>query len=115
VLGALFGRKVTSSGNVGRAGTAMRGMGRAMREKGDIARAKESLEDLREKVVELEEEFEEALATVEETIRPETLELKEIELRPRKSDISVGRVALVWTPWRVSGDGIAEPAYELDT
>jgi hypothetical protein len=33
-------------------------------------------------------------------------------IRPRKADLAVERVALVWTPWRVGQDGIAEPVYQ---
>jgi hypothetical protein len=35
--------------------------------------------------------------------------LETIDVRPRKSDTTVGQVRLVWTPWRVGPDGIAEP------
>ena len=31
-------------------------------------------------------------------------------VRPRKTDLSIERIVLVWTPWRVGPDGIAEPA-----
>ena len=41
----------------------------------------------------------------------EELDLEEVRIRPRKSDISVGAIALVWTPWRVDRSGLAEPAF----
>jgi hypothetical protein len=111
VLGALFGRKVTSVGNVGRATTAMRGMGRASREKGDIARAFQTLELQREKLGALEQEFEEEIATVRDSADPSLLTLDKTQIRPRKSDISLERIVLVWTPWRVGAEGIAEPLF----
>jgi hypothetical protein len=40
-----------------------------------------------------------------------TLELEELAIRPKKADISIERVTLVWTPWRVSQDGVAEPGF----
>ena len=40
------------------------------------------------------------------------LELEEKRIRPLKSDIAVGRVALLWRPWVVGGDGVAEPVFE---
>jgi hypothetical protein len=40
-----------------------------------------------------------------------TLELEELAIRPKKADISIERVTLVWTPWRVSQDGVAEPDF----
>jgi hypothetical protein len=111
VLGALFGRKVASTGTVGRATTAMRGMGRAAREKGDIARARKNLELQHEKLVALEQEFEEEIATVQDSADPSLLTLDKIAIRPRKSDISLERIALVWTPWRIGPEGMAEPLH----
>jgi hypothetical protein len=111
VLGALFGRKVASVGTVGRASTTMRGVGRAARERGDIARAVEDLEARRRELADLEVQFEDDIAEVREAADPGALELKTVKIRPRKSDIALGRVALVWTPWRVGKDGIAEPIF----
>ena len=37
--------------------------------------------------------------------------LRSIEVPARKSDIAVGEVALVWTPWRTGADGFPAPAY----
>jgi len=111
VLGAIFGRKLTSVGNVGRATTAARGAGRAARERGDIARAQENVEALRAQLVELEREFEELLEDARTDVDDTVLELEEFAIRPKKADISVERVALAWTPWRVSKDGIAEPDF----
>ncbi|MCP4005481.1 MAG: DUF87 domain-containing protein [bacterium] len=105
VLGALFGRKASS---VGRAATTMRGAGRISREAGDVERAKELLEELRRKLDELEEEFADATATVAENVDPATLPLQERLIRPRKADLLIERVALVWTPWSVTSEGIAE-------
>jgi hypothetical protein len=34
-----------------------------------------------------------------------------VEIRPRKSDIAVGEVALVWTPWQVDAQGLTAQAW----
>ena len=39
------------------------------------------------------------------------LEITEIQVRPRKTDITVYKMGLVWTPWRITSDGIAEPLF----
>ena len=111
VLGALFGRKLGSTGNVGRATTSMRGIGRAAREREDIARAKEEVMILRQKLVALEDEFKEVLAQKQEEFHPEDIELEELSLKPRKSDISVSVLSLVWAPWKVGAMGISEPGF----
>lgn len=113
VLGALFGRKLGSRANVGRATTTARGVGRAAKERGDIARAQDNLEELNQKLVDLEEEFQEDLARLEETLDPAQAEVQAKEVRARKSDIAVSELALTWTPWRIDADGIAEPLFEL--
>jgi hypothetical protein len=95
VLGALFGRKVTSVGNLGRATTAMRGAGRAAREHGDIAFAQESAEAVRGQMRDLESELNAELTPLQATTTPV---VEETIVRARKSDIGVDRVALAWFP-----------------
>jgi hypothetical protein len=111
ILGALFGRKMTSAGTVGRATTSMRGVGRAAREKEDIAMAQKEVEVIQQKVEDLEEEFKEKVGRMQEEFTSEELELEELQIRPRKGDISIGTIALVWTPWRLEQSGLAEPAF----
>ena len=65
VVGAMFGRKLGSMGNVGRATTAMRGAGRAAREQGDIGPAKEKASALRTQLTELERKFEDDIEALE--------------------------------------------------
>jgi hypothetical protein len=114
VLGALFGRKKISTGTIGRATTTMRGMGRVGREKEDIARARQEVLAVQEKMAAMEEEFREAAADLKTDLSPEDLELTEIIVRPRKGDLSVSPLRLVWTPWKRGQDGLAEPAYNLE-
>ncbi len=111
VLGAFFGRKIASTGSIGRATTAMRGIGRATREKEDVSRALEDVEVYRQELAELEEEFQEATAKLQDGFDAERLELEEVQVRPRKADISVGLLALAWTPWQVDSAGRADPIF----
>ena len=39
------------------------------------------------------------------------LKLQELPIKPRKSDLSVDQVALVWTPWILDAVGMAQPAF----
>lgn len=109
VLGALLGRKAVSMGTIGRATTTARGMGRAARQKGDIDRARQDLAALQEQLGELERRFEAEAAALQE-LDADRMEIVEKDLRPRKSDIAVSRVALVWLPHWVDAGGIATPA-----
>jgi hypothetical protein len=111
LLGAFTGRKLTSASNVRRAASSMKSAGRIARERGDVGRAEENVEALQEELVALEDEFTLASETLRERFTADALELKELPVRPRKSDLSVERVALLWTPWIVDAVGIAKPAF----
>ncbi|HEV8202267.1 MAG TPA: DUF87 domain-containing protein [Candidatus Polarisedimenticolia bacterium] len=95
VLGALFGRKIGSVGNVGRATTAMRGAGRSMREHEDIGQAQESADAVRGRIADLEAELKAEIEGLQSDTGPAT---EEITVRPRKADIAVERLALAWIP-----------------
>jgi hypothetical protein len=112
ILGALFGRKATSVGNIGRATTAARGAGRAIRERGDIARAHAELEAEQNKLADLEAALGEAIKGIESAFEPQRLSLDEVVIRPRKSDIMVQSLSLAWTPWRIGPQGLAEPLFK---
>ncbi len=93
VLGALFGRKLTSAGTIGRATTAARGAGRAMREHEDVATAQQDLDALRRQRDEMESEVTGigAGGDVESGI-------DEIRVGARKADTSDEQVVLAWVP-----------------
>ena len=105
IAGALFGRKLRSATNVSRAGTAIRSAGRISRESDDIRHAEETLEAVIEKRTELDAEVEAEVQLIQDKFDPDLLELKEQELRPRKSDISVEQLVLVWLPCTIDEHG----------
>jgi hypothetical protein len=112
ILGALFGRKALSSGNVGRVGTAARSATRIGRESQDVARAEENLEVLRQRLADLQREAESEVAKLEGALDASTITLRAVDVPARKSDIAVGEVALVWVPWRKGADGFPAPAFD---
>ena len=99
VLGALFGRKKLSASTIGRATTAARGAGRTVKTAGDVGRAEESAEAIRQQLKDLDAELQSELAVrISAQTDPVTEKLETVTLRPKKSDVSVRRVALVWVP-----------------
>ena len=110
VLGALFGRKAASVGTIGRASTALGRAGRIGRERADVKRAGERIEDFRDQLRKLEAEFEASVEEAGDRIDPSAVEIEAYPVRPRKSDIAVDAVSLVWVPWWVSAEGIATRA-----
>jgi hypothetical protein len=95
VVGALFGRKL---GSVGGAASAARGASRTVRERDDVARAEEHSGILRQRLAELEARFEADAAALQTLPEPASLQIRELRIAPRKGDVSIEEVALVWLP-----------------
>ncbi|HWK75644.1 MAG TPA: hypothetical protein VNQ81_15300 [Povalibacter sp.] len=96
ILGALFGRKKLSVGNVGRIGTAARSAGRIGRESDDVSRAEESLEVLQQRHTDLENELAQEIGRLQGDYDPAAATIDRVQVKPRKSDIEIKELALVW-------------------
>jgi hypothetical protein len=112
ILGAFLGRRKVSATNIGRVATAARSAGRIGREKDDVERAEESLEVLQQRFDSLKLECETETAKLAQSLDAGAVEMRQVQLTPRKSDIAVGEVALVWAPWRKGADGFPAAAFE---
>ena len=110
VLGALLGRRTLSASNVNRAATAARSAARIGRESGDVNRANESLEVIQQRQRDLQQQFDTDAAALETRFDASAVALRTVQVSPRKSDIAVGEIALVWVPWRKGADGFPTPA-----
>jgi hypothetical protein len=97
VLGALFGRKLASAANVGRAASAARAAGRTAQEKQDIARAEGVVQAKADDKAELEAELKAEEQRLLDSYGADTLEIGRAEIRPKKADVVVTDVGLVWT------------------
>ena len=112
ILGAMFGRKLASATNLGRAVSSVRAAGKVMNEQADVGRANETVEALTLKYNALNTEFEAETLKLQEASTAEAIEVQEVSINPKKTDITITRVALLWTPWSSSSDGSSEPLYE---
>lgn len=100
ILGAFLGRKTISASTLGRASTAARGTGRMMKETQDIKRAQDNVVDLQAQLTELQSQLDEEINLISTQIDPLTEELETVQVTPRKSDLSVLLLSLVWVPYR---------------
>jgi Helicase HerA, central domain len=98
ILGALFGRKKISVGTLGRASTAARGVSRSMKESKDIDRAQETAGSLKQRLTDLENELNNQIEQLNLKLDPQNEVFETFELRPKKTNISVRLVSLVWEP-----------------
>ncbi len=111
IFGALLGRKKLSRANVDRASSSARRAGRVAREKGDVQRARDNLDTLLQERMQLDDRIAAEVAKIDIARRPDQLVLEHLQVRPRKSDISLDPIAVVWTPWFVDSAGSAERAF----
>ncbi len=102
IVGALGGRKVASQRNITAAATAARRAGSVAGEQADVAHAEESLESLQKRRAALQSDLDAALAAVDEKYKPNPSALTQVSIHPRKTDIAVSKVALVWLPYRTA-------------
>lgn len=108
VLGAFFGRKRSA---VTRAGSTLRAASRTAKEGGDVSRAQEKVEDLQSQLAALNEEMQAELDAIRDEVVAANYEIEEKRLSPRKSDLDVVEIGLLWLPHRVLGDGLVERAW----
>lgn len=94
ILGAIFGRGVTK-GTINQAGTSLKRVGRATRESQDAARAEQDLQQYQQQRDDLQRQMTDEIATIGDTAN---LQVESIVVRPRKGDIEVQQLALVWWP-----------------
>lgn len=113
VVGALFGRKLASVGNVRRAASAARNASRTQRERADVGRAEARVEEYQEELADLDADFREALAAAEDRTAAFEPELETLRIHARKADLDVEQLALVWMPYRRTSEGFLEPLARL--
>jgi hypothetical protein len=90
VLGALFGGGKKSLTKVA---SAARSVSRTVEQRGDAARATGAVEQLTAQHQELESELAAEVAALQATAAPP---IETLELKPKKADITVTRIALLW-------------------
>ena len=109
LLGAFLGKKTLSATNVSKAATAARSAGKLAKERTDIGFADDNVEAVYQRLVALDAEFKAETEKLSAHVDPTAIELEELSLQPKKADITISQVALVWTPWSVTADGEATP------
>ncbi len=112
ILGALLGRKKISATTANKMGTAIRKAGTARKEAGDVERAEQTVEKVRSDLAELNAQLEAELAALDTAYDAQADELTETPIRPKTTDIHVSLIGLGWFPYRDTGDGRLQPAWD---
>jgi len=95
LLSAFLGRKVTRTA-MGDAARSVRGFDRASKQGRDVDRAEDSLEALNARRAQLEAELAADVAALEARLDPLAEPLTTVTVRPRKSDVDVASVSVLW-------------------
>jgi hypothetical protein len=96
LLGALFGGRRSSA--MRKASTAARSVGRVSKERGDVAHAEADVEAIKDQVATMQAELEAEISRIDSEFDPNTIRVEIVPVRPKKSDLSVEDMALVWCP-----------------
>ena len=112
LLSSIMGRKRASMSTLGRATTAVRGVGRTMKQSEDVGRAEENVAAVSQRLADLEAEFKAEAETIERSFDPQTEQLGTVSLKPTKANINVQLLTLVWVPYWQNAQGEAKPAWE---
>lgn len=111
ILGAVFGRKLGSATNVNRAASTIKQAGRVSRQSSEIEAAEANLQAIADKQAELEAEIHHDTTAIQQEFDPAHLACVEVSLAPKKTDIAVAQVVLVWCPWVVDAAGLPKRAW----
>ncbi len=96
VLGAFMGKGGITKGTISQTGSSLKRASKLTQESQDVARAEESYNDLQEQLQELQKQM--AAETANIRPDPQNIALETVTISPRKSDIDIEKVALVWWP-----------------
>jgi len=112
ILSSVIGRKIGSLGTLGRATTAVRGVGKSMKESQDVGRAEDNVAAIDQKLAELDAEFKSETETLDRSFDPTIEELGKVSLKPTKTNIAIKFLTLAWAPYWHDAQGGAKPAWE---
>ena len=111
ILGAVFGRKLASATNIGKAATTIRSANRVAGERQDVAQAEETAEAIQQRIDDLNSQFQTEANALIDGATADSVKLDEIVVTPKKTDITVVQLSLAWTPWALDADGSAQQAW----
>jgi hypothetical protein len=103
--------RATGHGRRGRPRSAEVALRQAATERGQQTTAQLSYNHAMQEKQRLEQELQERLQALDAQFDANKFEIEPLPLSPRKGDVDVDEISLLWLPWRVDAAGRAEPAY----
>lgn len=97
ILGAVLGKRVTK-GTISQAGTSMRRIGKVTKDSQSAEYAEEDCQSIQQQLNDVQSQLDQEIDRVPKSVDPAIIKLDEIKIKPRKSDISIEKIALIWWP-----------------
>lgn len=98
ILSAVLGKKLYGLGTLSRASTSAKSISKIYKEKNDVKRSQENRHKVQQRLEELEIRLQDEIDFIENSISPQTEELKSYKIKPLKKNISAKIAALIWLP-----------------
>ncbi len=95
ILGTLFGRKITK-GTISQTGTTLRRATQIGKSSRDVQEVQEEINVYQQQLQELEAQLHKEIASLSSEENADSFNIQSLSISPRKSDISVDGVALLW-------------------
>ncbi len=105
IFGAMVSRRPFGTGTINKATSAARGISRASQKQADAERANESLQSLQQQFDEMEAQFQQELGALNSKIQSHLESVQSTSIAPKKTNISVTAVVLLWVPYAQSTTG----------
>ena len=96
ILDAFLGKKRAKKSTISKAGTTLRNAGKIFGEKSDVELAEQEVEKIKESIEKLMNELEDEILQLNEKYDIDNIEIEEFFIKPRKSDITDVKLALLW-------------------
>jgi hypothetical protein len=109
ILGAFLGGGRSST--IGKAATAAKGASRSIQQSQDVGRAKETLQTYEQQLKDLQDQLQQEMTDLQARIDPQGEAFETVTLRPKKTDIAVQLVALLWAPYWEDARGNLKQAW----
>lgn len=94
LLGALMSKRGITKDTISKTGTTLRHAGQISKESSTVQAAEATYQTLEQQVEDLKSQMEAAAPDID----PQSITLDKTEVRPRKGDIAIEKVALLWWP-----------------
>lgn len=96
LFGAFFGKRTTSATTIRRGASAFKKGKGILKERNDVKNINSLMQNIENDMQELDSEFKEEIQKIEDTLDVQNYEITPIFIKPRRSDINIKDIALLW-------------------